>query len=155
MQVTSGWLEVKRACSGGCNWFKSHFPNGGDIESVLVLITQDDTANDSWVAWLMGRAKYTGMGWMEGLEIFGSLDLRDTGITALPDGLTVGGSLYLSGTGITALPDGLTVGGSLDLSVTGITALPDGLTVGGSLYLSGSKVKISDVPEHLKSRVLL
>ena len=58
--------------------------------------------------------------------IDGDLDLRDTGITALPDGLTVGGSLDLEGcTGITALPDGLTVGGSLDLEgCTGITALP-------------------------------
>ena len=31
----------------------------------------------------------------------GSLDLRNTSITALPEGLTVGGSLYLSGTNIT------------------------------------------------------
>ena len=45
-----------------------------------------------------------------------------------------GGSLDLRGTGITALPEGLTVGGSLDLSDTGITALPEGLTVGGDLY---------------------
>ena len=65
----------------------------------------------------------------------GSLDLRGTGITALPDNLTVGGSLYLRGTGITALPDNLTVGGYLDLRGTGITALPDNLTVGGSLDL--------------------
>jgi hypothetical protein len=34
-------------------------------------------------------------------EYSGSLDLRGTGITALPDGLTIGGSLDLSGTGIT------------------------------------------------------
>ena len=66
----------------------------------------------------------------------GSLDLRVTGITALPDNLTVGGSLDLENcTGITALPDNLTVGGYLDLRGTGITALPDNLTVGGSLYL--------------------
>ena len=32
-----------------------------------------------------------------------------------------GGSLYLRGTGITSLPDGLTVGGYLDLEGTGIT----------------------------------
>lgn len=31
----------------------------------------------------------------------GSLDLRGTGITALPDGLSIGGWLDLSGTGIT------------------------------------------------------
>ena len=41
----------------------------------------------------------------------GSLDLRGTGITALPEGLTVGGWLDLRGTGITALPEGLTEGG--------------------------------------------
>ena len=68
----------------------------------------------------------------------GSLDLRGTGITALPDNLTVGGSLDLEGcTGITALPDNLTVGGSLYLRGTGITALPDNLTVGGYLDLEG------------------
>ena len=43
----------------------------------------------------------------------GSLDLRGTGITSLPDNLTVGGSLDLRGTGITSLPDNLTVGGYL------------------------------------------
>ena len=51
----------------------------------------------------------------------GSLDLRGTGITSLPEGLTVGGDLYLYGTGITSLPEGLTVGGYLDLQGTGIT----------------------------------
>ena len=56
--------------------------------------------------------------------IDGDLDLRGTGITALPEGLTVGGALDLGGTGITALPEGLTVGGSLYLRGTGITALP-------------------------------
>ena len=35
-----------------------------------------------------------------GLHVGDWLDLRGTGITALPDGLHVGGSLYLSGTGI-------------------------------------------------------
>ena len=70
----------------------------------------------------------------------GSLDLRGTGITALPDNLTVGGGLYLSGTGITALPDNLTVGGSLYLRGTGITSLPDNLTVGGWLDLSGTGI---------------
>jgi len=70
----------------------------------------------------------------------GSLDLRGTQITALPDNLTVGGWLDLSGTQITALPDNLTVGGWLDLSGTQITALPDNLTVGGSLYLSGTQI---------------
>ena len=78
----------------------------------------------------------------------GSLDLRGTGITALPDNLTVGGYLDLRGTGITALPDNLTVGGSLDLeNYTGITALPDNLTVGGYLYLRGTG--ITALPDNL------
>jgi len=51
----------------------------------------------------------------------GSLDLRGTGITVLPEGLTVGGYLDLRGTGITVLPEGLTVCGYLDLRGTGIT----------------------------------
>ena len=47
-------------------------------------------------------------------DLDGSLDLRGTGITSLPDGLSVGGYLDLEGcTGITSLPDGLSVGGSL------------------------------------------
>ena len=70
----------------------------------------------------------------------GSLDLRGTGITSLPDGLTVGGSLDLRGTGITSLPEGLTVGGYLDLEGTGITSLPDGLTVGGYLEIGRAHV---------------
>jgi len=79
----------------------------------------------------------------------GYLDLRGTGITALPENLTVGGYLDLEGcTGITALPENLTVGGSLDLEgCTGITALPENLTVGGSLDLRGTG--ITALPENL------
>ena len=52
----------------------------------------------------------------------GTLDLRGTGITSLPEGLTVGGCLDLEGCiGITSLPEGLTVGGYLYLRDTGIT----------------------------------
>ena len=58
----------------------------------------------------------------------------------------MGGSLYLRGTGITALPDNLTVGGYLDLEgCTGITALPDNLTVGGYLYLRGTGITAKEV----------
>ena len=79
----------------------------------------------------------------------GSLDLRGTGITALPDNLTVGGYLDLENcTGITALPDNLTVGGSLDLRGTGITALPDNLTVGGYLDLENC-TGITALPDNL------
>ena len=86
----------------------------------------------------------------DGKPFYGdSLDLRGTGITALPDNLTVGDSLDLRGTGITALPDNLTVGGSLYLeNCTGITALPDNLTVGGSLYLENC-TGITALPDNL------
>jgi len=74
------------------------------------------------------------------ITVGGSLYLRNTGITSLPDNLTVGGWLDLSKTGITSLPDNLTVGGWLDLSSTGITSLPDNLTVGGWLDLSSTGI---------------
>ena len=83
----------------------------------------------------------------DNLTVGGSLYLRDTGITSLPDNLTVGGSLYLRNTGITSLPDNLTVGGSLYLSDTGITSLPDNLTVGGSLDLRNTG--ITSLPDNL------
>ena len=83
----------------------------------------------------------------DNLTVGGWLDLSGTQITSLPDNLTVGGSLYLSGTQITCLPDNLTVGGWLDLSGTQITSLPDNLTVGGSLYLSGTQ--ITCLPDNL------
>ena len=77
----------------------------------------------------------------------GSLYLRGTSITALPDNLTVGGDLYLEGTAVTALPDNLTVGGDLDLEGTAVTALPDNLTVGGYLDLRGTS--ITALPDNL------
>jgi hypothetical protein len=80
----------------------------------------------------------------DGLTVGGSLDLQDTAITSLPDGLTVGGFLDLLDTAITSLPDGLTVGGSLNLRGAAITSLPDGLTVGGSLYFQGKKTYIGN-----------
>ncbi|MDO6804223.1 hypothetical protein Q4595_17380, partial [Wenyingzhuangia sp. 1_MG-2023] len=81
------------------------------------------------------------------LSVGGSLHMRDTGITELPDNLSVGGSLYLSDTGITELPDNLSVGGGLYLSDTGVTKLPDNLSVGGDLYLLGTD--ITKLPDSL------
>lgn len=46
-------------------------------------------------------AKYGGISLLDGEHYKGSLDLRGTQITALPEGLTVGGSLYLRGAQIT------------------------------------------------------
>ena len=82
------------------------------------------------------------------VTVGGSLDLRYTNITELPDNLTVGGSLDLSNTNITELPDNLTVGGWLDLRYTNITELPDNLTVGGSLY--GVSDDVTNIKQLLK-----
>ena len=80
----------------------------------------------------------------------GSLDLRGTGITALPDNLTVGGYLNLEGcTGLTSLPDSLVVGSWLDLrGCTGLTSLPENLTVPGGLDLRGC-TGLTSLPENL------
>lgn len=68
------------------------------------------------------------------MERSGSLYLRGTNITALPDGLQVGGNLDLEGTNITALPSGLVVAYNFYIRDTGISALPDDLTIGGEIY---------------------
>lgn len=82
----------------------------------------------------------------------GSLYLRGTGITKLPDNLTVGGYLDLSGTGITELPDNLTVGGSLDLSGTGITVeeRKKVKTFRNGDYKAGSYLYCDDILTHIK-----
>ena len=80
----------------------------------------------------------------------GSLNLRGTDITSLPDNLTVGGYLDLERTNITNLPDDLTVGGGLDLEGTNITSLPNDLTVGGGLYLEGTNITNTSMVSILK-----
>ena len=81
----------------------------------------------------------------------GSLDLRGTGITALPDNLTVGGGLDLRGTGITALPDNLTVGGGLDLRGTGITN-PAVKRLRHGEYVSGKYLYADGILTHIKKK---
>ena len=132
--ITMEWLVAKKACETARKQFQQHFPDGGAITDVLIMITQTDDAEPEWVSWLMQKHGYCDTAWLSGLEISGWLDLSDTGITALPDGLSVGGSLDLRGTGITALPDGLSVGGSLDLR--------------------GCKIKKSDIPDHLTDKAI-
>lgn len=84
----------------------------------------------------------------EGLTVGGSLDLMWTGITALPRGLTVAYTLNMRGTGITSLPEDLLVGLDLDLRASAITSLPKGLVVGGWIWLNGTGV--TELPEDLK-----
>ena len=64
------------------------------------------------------------------------------------------GSLDLRGTQITALPEGLSVGGSLCLQGTQITALPEGLSVGDYLYLRGTQIKKTKVPKKLINKCI-
>jgi hypothetical protein len=78
------------------------------------------------------------------IVVDGSLDLRRTQITSLPDNLHVGGSLYLNGTLITSLPDNLHVGGWLGLSKAPITSLPDNLKVKGYIYIYRTPLNDND-----------
>ncbi|MBU1248189.1 MAG: hypothetical protein KKB70_05790, partial [Proteobacteria bacterium] len=79
------------------------------------------------------------------------IDLRQTGVTALPDGLRVKGDLDFSGCPcLVSLPDDLQVGGSLFLEdCTGLTSLPDDLQVKGSLWLDGCSSLVS-LPDGLQ-----
>ena len=104
MQVTSEFLKAKKACSEAARMFTKFFPEGGHIDAVLTMITLTEEAKSDWVNWLMIKADYSSVEWLDGITVGGSLDLSGTGITSLPDGLTVGGSLDLRGTGITKVP---------------------------------------------------
>jgi hypothetical protein len=55
-------------------------------------------------------------------------------------GLWVEGSLYLRNTNITRLPEGLKVEGDLDLRNTHISELPKNLQVGEDLYLGNTNI---------------
>ena len=75
------------------------------------------------------------------LKVDGSIYLKDSKITSLPEGFKVGRDLSLFGCGqITSLPKRLKVGGFLDLRGTTITSLPKGLEVGGYLYIYGTNL---------------
>ena len=65
----------------------------------------------------------------------GSLDLRGTGITSLPDGLHVGGDLDLSGTGITSLNVNIVVFGIKSSKLTFID-------LAYQVYITDSHIKI-------------
>jgi len=87
------------------------------------------------------------------LNVEGTLDLRDTEITSLPDNLTVKGDLDLKKTKISSLPDNLKVGGFLNLRDTKISFLPDNLTVGGSLYLKNTPLVDKYSEEQIKQMI--
>ena len=82
----------------------------------------------------------------------GSLDLRGTQITSLPEGLTVGGWLYLSGTQITSLPEGLTVGGSLYLSGTHVSNPNEYKRLKNGDLVEGKYIYCDDMLVHIKRK---
>ena len=158
--ITSAWLKKHSACSSGSRWFASRFPDGAEISDVFVKIVTDPAADDSWVGWLMSRAKYKELDWILKLpeSIGGSLYLS---YCTIPEGLklpeSIGGSLDLH---YCTIPEGLklpeSIGGWLNLS--GCT-IPEGLklpeSIGGSLnlrYCTG--IKKDSIPASLKNKVI-
>ena len=84
----------------------------------------------------------------DNLHVVGDLDLEETPITSLGDNLSVGGDLYLyMCKNLTSLGDNLHVVGSLYLSRTPITSLPDNFSVGGELHLA--RTQITSLPDNL------
>ena len=61
-----------------------------------------------------------------------------------------GGSLYLRGTQITALPDGLTVGGYLDLRGTQITGKKDYKKLKNGMFVDGRYIYADNIFTHVK-----
>lgn len=53
--ITMEWLAAKKACEGARKQFQLHFPDGGEITDVLIMITQTDDAGPDWVSWLMHK----------------------------------------------------------------------------------------------------
>ncbi|MEI6893895.1 MAG: hypothetical protein V5789_04515 [Colwellia sp.] len=89
-----------------------------------------------------------------GLTIAGYLDLENTPISILPERLTVG-SLYIRGTDISLLPNTLKVTEDLYLGGSQVKQLPDSLQLSGELDISHSL--ITEIPTSLKvgSRCLM
>ena len=76
------------------------------------------------------------------MEICGSLVLRSTPITELPEGLKeVYGNLDIYNTNITKLNDNLVVYSSFVLGYTQIEELPKGLIIGGELNLGNTNLR--------------
>ena len=84
-----------------------------------------------------------------GLEVRGTLDIRDTNITKLPPDLQVGGNIYLQRTPIEKLPENLTVNKNLNLeNCENIVSLPKGLKIKEDLDLTNSN--INELPPDLE-----
>jgi hypothetical protein len=85
-----------------------------------------------------------------GLEVNGTLRLKDTPIKSLPNDLKVGESLFLLGTYITSLPDSFKINGTLSLEYSStLKSLPDNLKVGGDLILSEC-INLQSLPNGLE-----
>ena len=83
----------------------------------LVVWTEDHDESEKYIKRILDeytdRKKLEVEVWRKVAVTGGSLDLRDTNITSLPEGLKVGGYLDLQGIKIKSLPEGLKVGGKI------------------------------------------
>ncbi|MCV9963629.1 PcfJ domain-containing protein [Pararhizobium sp. BT-229] len=105
------------------------------------------------------------------VELTGTLDIRQTGVSSLPEGFSCG-ELLADNSQISALPERLAVAGTLNIRETNIRTLPESMSC-GALVASGSKLErlnpafsvegtldlrdtlIEELPEDLSCRDLL
>ena len=57
MQITLDWLKEKGACPDGIEWFLEKYPNGGDHQTILNHLAQED--KDGWATWLLSNVGKT------------------------------------------------------------------------------------------------
>ena len=84
------------------------------------------------------------------LDQIGYDDISANGSVWVGNNLTVNGTLDLRETPITELPDNLSVGGDLYLSYTRIKTPPKNISVGGSLYLRGTPLEVNYTRDELR-----
>jgi hypothetical protein len=125
---------------------------GGAMAGMAAAEAVKSFDHDTWhdaVKAEKGKAACIGAGVakLDSLKVDDDLDLRDTGVSKLPNNLKVRHSLNLSRTGVTELSDGLEVGGGLDVSDTRISKLPDNFEVG---MLDLSRSGVTKLPNNLK-----
>jgi hypothetical protein len=131
MRITIEWLEKRKACRYGREWFRENFPDGGDRDEVLKRLEEVNRLDYyTWLLWktLEHAPLPVNWKWPEKLKIL----VLDKGL--LTEGATLPpGLLYLeTGRGFRFPPGTVLPGGLKTLAVYSSTAL-EGISLPDSL----------------------